>query len=85
MTDPKPRGVGRPSIAAEPGERYQIRLPAILAERLKARGEGSLSRGILRVTELLGTAADVLEQRGTTPAKRPRRRKPNRKKDESIC
>lgn len=42
------RGRGRPSISAEAGERFEIRLPAEVAAQLRDGGGGSLSRGILR-------------------------------------
>jgi hypothetical protein len=44
---PAARKRGRPSISDSPGERYQIRLPAPVAEYLRTVGGGSLSRGIL--------------------------------------
>lgn len=53
MSDNPKRGRGRPSIADEPGERFEIRLPATVAEQLRALGQlgtkKSLSRGILRM------------------------------------
>lgn len=42
---------GRPPLADEAGERFEIRLPAALAAQLRAAGAGSLSRGIMRAAQ----------------------------------
>jgi hypothetical protein len=50
----KPRPVGRPPlIEGEPGQRYQVRLPPSIAERVRASGGGSLSRGIIKLSRRL--------------------------------
>ena len=50
VTKPKPKPVGRPPlIEGEPGQRYQVRLPPSIAERVRAVGGGSLSRGIIKL------------------------------------
>jgi hypothetical protein len=49
------RPVGRPPlIEGEPGQRYQVHLPPSIAERLRAVGGGSLSRGIIRLAQRKG-------------------------------
>jgi hypothetical protein len=43
----KPRR-GRPPLMGETGQRYQVTIPPSIAARLRAHGDGSLSRGIIR-------------------------------------
>jgi len=42
----RPRG--RPSLSGETGERYQVTIPPSIAEKLRRRGKGSLSQGIIK-------------------------------------
>ena len=48
-TAKRPRG--RPPIAGEAGQRYQVHLPPSVAEKLRRYGEGSLSQGIVRAAK----------------------------------
>jgi hypothetical protein len=54
-TAPKKRP-GRPAIAesGEAGVRYQIHIPARIAEQLRKLGNGSISRGVLRIASRWG-------------------------------
>jgi hypothetical protein len=38
---------GRPTLHGEPGQRYQVTIPPKIAKAVRARGAGSLSRGII--------------------------------------
>ncbi len=49
MTTPIKRPRGRPPLFEEPTRRYQVRLPASVAERLRVLGNRSLSQGIVKV------------------------------------
>lgn len=48
-TPRKKRGPGRPSIGAQPGIRRMVALPQAIVDELCAGGDGSLSRGIVRM------------------------------------
>jgi hypothetical protein len=48
MTNEAKRGRGRPSLTGETGERFQVTIPPSIAAKLRALGDGSLSRGIIR-------------------------------------
>lgn len=52
-TAPK-RPRGRPTISDAPGERFMVHLPAATAKHIKAFGDGSISRGVLRLYQLAG-------------------------------
>jgi hypothetical protein len=41
------RGRGRPSLTGETGQRYQVTIPPTIAAKIRKRGKGSLSRGII--------------------------------------
>lgn len=45
----RPRG--RPPLAGEAGQRYQVHLPPSVAEKLRRYGDGSLSQGIVRAAK----------------------------------
>jgi hypothetical protein len=45
---PVKRRRGRPPISSAPGVRYMIHLPQEIADNLKAAGDGSISRGVIR-------------------------------------
>lgn len=48
LTDkPIKRGRGRPSLTGTPGQRHMVYLPAHVAEYLRQKGGGSISRGII--------------------------------------
>lgn len=44
-----PRPVGRPTLFGERGQRYQVHLPPTLAAEIRKVGNGSLSKGIVRL------------------------------------
>jgi len=46
-TTPRPRG--RPRLAAQRGVVVNVSLPRELIERLRAAGDGSISRGIIQL------------------------------------
>jgi hypothetical protein len=48
MKIPKKRGRGRPPLAVEAGQRYQVTIPPRVAKTWKKLGKGSLSAGISR-------------------------------------
>ena len=50
MTGQK-RPRGRPPLAGEAGQRYQVHLPPTVAEKLREHGDGSLSQGIVRAAK----------------------------------
>ena len=50
----RPRG--RPPIAGQAGKRYQVYLPVNTAQKLRAEGNGSLSRGIVNLSKQLSTS-----------------------------
>jgi hypothetical protein len=57
------RPVGRPTFTSERGQRYQIHLPPTLAAEIRKVGNGSLSRGIVR----LGSMTDFVLARAKIP------------------
>lgn len=46
MAAKRPRG--RPPISGVAGQRYQVHLPPLVAEKLRKHGGGSLSQGIVK-------------------------------------
>lgn len=50
-------GAGRPPLSAAPTVRVTVTLPAPLAARLKALGEGNASRGVRRLLDVVGQLA----------------------------
>lgn len=42
------RGIGRPSLSGETGQRYQVTIPPTVADKLRRYGNGSLSAGIIK-------------------------------------
>ena len=44
---------GRPSLSGETGERYQVTIPPSVEAKIRAHGEGSLSRGIIKLAKKL--------------------------------
>lgn len=45
------RSRGRPSLTGETGQRYQVTIPPTIADKIRAAGGGSLSRGIIALAK----------------------------------
>jgi hypothetical protein len=58
MTPTLKKRPGRPAIAesGEAGVRYQIHIPARVAEKLRAWGGGSISRAVIKLARVAGFA-----------------------------